>query len=246
MPINAKNKKVLGETRQIIRDLKSHANREKAAFLPRFFKTGKGEYGEGDRFHGITVPDQRKVVRKHAAAATKQTIIALLESHFHEERLTGVLILCQKFIQDKKSGTEKQWVDLYLSQAHRVNNWDLVDSSAHIILGQWLEDKERKILYTLAKDKLLWKNRIAVVATLHFIRKNDLKDILQLSEIMLTHNHDLMHKATGWMLREAWKRNAAAVESFLDQFADQMPRTMLRYAIEKMEEKKRKAYLATA
>jgi 3-methyladenine DNA glycosylase AlkD len=128
--------------------------------------------------------------------------------------------------------------------ADRVNNWDLVDASAHIIVGQYLEDKDRSILYKLAKENSLWKNRIAVVATWHFIRKNsDLKDILQLSEIMLTHKHDLMHKATGWMLREGWKKDAKQIEKFLDKFATQMPRTMLRYAIEKMEETKRKGYL---
>lgn len=233
----------MGALKEIIRDLKSCANKEKAAFLPRFFKTGKGEYGEGDKFLGITVPDQRKVVKKHHATTSKETIINLLYSSYHEERLTGVLILCEKFLADKKNANEKQWVDLYLENAHRINNWDLVDSSAHIILGQWLENKDRKLLYRLAKDELLWKNRIAVVSTLHFIRNNDLKDILQLSELMLTHTHDLMHKATGWMLREAWKRNAAAVESFLDQHAHCMPRTMLRYTIEKMSEPKRRSYL---
>lgn len=233
----------MGSVKEIMHDLRSCANKEKAAFLPRFFKTAKGEYGEGDKFLGITVPDQRKVVKKHHVTTSKESIIELLHSVYHEERLTGILILCQKFLHDKKSAKEKQWVDLYLNCAHRINNWDLVDSSAHIILGQWLENKDRKILYRLAKDELLWKNRIAVVSTLHFIRKHDFKDILQLSEIMLKHPHDLMHKATGWMLREAWKRDAATVETFLDQHAHQMPRTMLRYAIEKMKEPKRKSYL---
>ena len=234
----------MGSFTAIVKDLKSFATAEKAAFLPRFFKTGKGQYGEGDKFHGITVPDQRTVVKKHHSTTSKETIIALLDSAYHEERLTGILILCQKFIESKKTGEEKEWVDLYLSKADRVNNWDLVDASAHIILGQWLENKDRKILYTLAVDPLLWRNRIAVVATWHFIRKNnDLKDILELSKIMLSHKHDLMHKATGWMLREGWKKDPLAVEAFLDEFATCMPRTMLRYAIEKMEEKKRKGYL---
>ena len=234
----------MSDAKIICKELRSFATKEKAAFLPRFFKTGKGEYGEGDRFHGIVVPDQRKVANKYAPSTSKETIVELLHSPFHEERLTGVFILCNKFNEARKSGKEKEWYDLYLKMAERINNWDLVDASAHIIVGQYLEDKDRTILYKLAKENSLWKNRIDVVATWHFIRKNsDLKDILQLSEIMLSHKHDLMHKATGWMLREGWKKDAMQIEKFLDKFATQMPRTMLRYAIEKMEETKRKGYL---
>jgi 3-methyladenine DNA glycosylase AlkD len=234
----------MSNAKTISKELRSFATKEKAEFLPRFFKTGKGEYGEGDKFLGVVVPDQRKVASKHASTINKETIIELLNSPIHEERLTALLIMCNKFNDAKKIGKEKEWYDLYLKMADRVNNWDLVDASAHIIVGQYLEDKDRSILYKLAKENSLWKNRIAVVATWHFIRKNsDLKDILQLSEIMLTHKHDLMHKATGWMLREGWKKDAKQIEKFLDKFATQMPRTMLRYAIEKMEETKRKGYL---
>jgi 3-methyladenine DNA glycosylase AlkD len=234
----------MSDAKTIGNALLAFATKEKAEFLPRFFKTGKGEYGEGDRFHGVVVPDQRKVANKFSSTTSKEVIIELLHSPFHEERLTGVFILCNKFKEAKKTGKEKEWYDLYLKMAERINNWDLVDASAHIIVGQYLEDKDRSILYKLAKENSLWKNRIAVVATWHFIRKNsDLKDILQLSEIMLTHKHDLMHKATGWMLREGWKKDAKQIEKFLDKFATQMPRTMLRYAIEKMEETKRKGYL---
>ena len=233
----------MGTFKEITKDLKTKATKEKAAILSRFFKTGKGEYGEGDKFYGIIVPEQRKIAKAHCSTTAKETIIALLDSAYHEERLTGLYILNQKFTEALKEGQPKQWVDLYLKKADRVNNWDLVDSTAHIILGRWLEDKERDILYTLAKDKLLWKNRIAVVATLHFIRKNDLKDILRISEMMLDHKHDLIHKATGWMLREAWKKDATIVEKFLNKHAQQMPRTMLRYAIEKIPEIRRKAYL---
>jgi 3-methyladenine DNA glycosylase AlkD len=234
----------MSDAKTISKALLAFATKEKAEFLPRFFKTGKGEYGEGDRFHGVVVPDQRKVANKFSSTTSKEVIIELLHSPFHEERLTGVFILCNKFKEAKKTGKEKEWYDLYLKMAERINNWDLVDASAHIIVGQYLEDKDRSILYKLAKENSLWKNRIAVVATWHFIRKNsDLKDILQLSEIMLTHKHDLMHKATGWMLREGWKKDAKQIEKFLDKFATQMPRTMLRYAIEKMEETKRKGYL---
>jgi len=234
----------MGDKKAIVKDLLQYASKEKAAFLPTFFKTGKGQYGEGDRFHGIVVPDQRKVAKEHYSTTSKETIIELLHSPFHEERLTGVIIICNKFNEAKKTGKEKEWYDLYIKMAERTNNWDLVDVSAHVVVGQYLEDKDRSILYKLAKDKSLWKNRIAVVATWHFIRKNhDLKDILQLSEVMLTHEHDLMHKATGWMLREGWKKDAQQIEKFLDRFATQMPRTMLRYAIEKMDEPKRKGYL---
>ena len=234
----------MSDAKIISKELRSFATKEKAEFLPRFFKTGKGEYGEGDRFHGVVVPDQRKVANKFSSTISKEVIIELLHSPFHEERLTGVFILCNKFNEAKKKGKEKEWYDLYLKMAERINNWDLVDASAHIIVGQYVEDKDRSVLYKLAKENSLWKNRIAVVATWHFIRKNsDLKDILQLSEIMLTHKHDLMHKATGWMLREGWKKDAKQIEKFLDKFATQMPRTMLRYAIEKMEETKRKGYL---
>lgn len=234
----------MSDAKTISKALLAFASKEKAEFLPRFFKTGKGEYGEGDRFHGVVVPDQRKVANKFSSTTSKEVIIELLHSPFHEERLTGVFIICNKFNEAKKIGKEKEWYDLYLKMAERINNWDLVDASAHIIVGQYLEDKDRSILYKLAKENSLWKNRIAVVATWHFIRKNsDLKDILQLSEIMLTHKHDLMHKATGWMLREGWKKDAKQIEKFLDKLATQMPRTMLRYAIEKMEETKRKGYL---
>ncbi len=234
----------MGTFNEIRKELRSKATKEKADILSRFFKTGKGEYGEGDKFYGLIVPEQRKIAKAHCSSTNKETIIALLDSAYHEERLTGLYILSQKFTEAQKDGNPKEWVNLYLKKADRVNNWDLVDSTAHIILGAWLEDKDRTMLYTLAKDKLLWKNRIAVVATLHFIRKNDLKDILKISELMIDHKHDLIHKATGWMLREAWKKNPKAIEQFLNTNAHRMPRTMLRYAIEKIPETKRKKYLS--
>jgi 3-methyladenine DNA glycosylase AlkD len=141
----------MSDAKTICKELRSFATKEKAAFLPRFFKTGKGEYGEGDRFHGVVVPDQRKVANKFSSTTSKEVIIELLHSPFHEERLTALLILCNKFNQAKKTGKEKEWYDLYLTMADRVNNWDLVDASAHIIVGQYLEDKDRSILYKLAK-----------------------------------------------------------------------------------------------
>jgi 3-methyladenine DNA glycosylase AlkD len=233
----------MSEAIQIIDELKSFSNKNKARILASFFKTGKGEYGEGDHFLGITVPIQRSIAKKYAKIASKKTIIDLLNSPLHECRLTGVFMLCQQFNDQKKNGNEKEYVNLYLKNINRINNWDLVDSSAHIIIGQWLEDKDRNILYKFANSKSLWKNRIAIIATLHFIKKNDIVDILKLSKIMLTHQHDLIHKATGWMLREAWKRKPTEIEKFISLYATSMPRTMLRYAIEKMDIKKRSVFL---
>jgi len=228
---------------KIAYELKSLANAEKAAIHQRFFKTAPGEYGAGDRFHGVPVPQQRSIAKKHLSAATEQTIQQLLQSDFHEERLTALLLLVYKFKKDHKNGLGEKWVKLYLKNTLRVNNWDLVDSSAHHILGAWLENKDRKLLYQLADSSSLWENRIAVIATAHFIRKNDLTDILSLSEKLIDHPHDLMHKAVGWMLREAWVKDAKKIEDFLRNNASKMPRTMLRYAIEKFPERKRQAFL---
>ncbi|NDD59644.1 MAG: DNA alkylation repair protein [Chlamydiae bacterium] len=228
---------------QIRKELIHAASTERALTMQRFFKTGKGEYGEGDKFHGVSVPQQRIIAKHYFKDTDAETIIALLHSDFHEERLTAIFILISKFKEDLKKAQEKVWVDLYLQHTHRINSWDLVDSSAHLILGKWLEDKDRSLLLKLAKSKLLWDNRIAIVATLHFIRNKDYKDIFELAPIMFNHPHDLMHKATGWMLREVWKQNKNIVEEFLDKHASLMPRTMLRYTIEKMEEGKRKRYL---
>lgn len=229
--------------KEILAELRRQASPERAQLMQRYFKTGKGEYGEGDRFLGIPVPALRKLAKQHWKEAGTDTILPLLDSGYHEARLTGLFILCHKFLEDLKQGGGKQWVDLYLSKTASINNWDLVDSSAPVILGRWLEDRDRAILYRLATSPSLWENRIAVVSTLHFIRKNDLTDILSISERMLSHPHDLMHKATGWMLREAWKRDPDRVENFLKKFCNRMPRTMLRYAIEKMPEAKRKGFL---
>jgi 3-methyladenine DNA glycosylase AlkD len=221
-----------------------HSLPEKATFFPRFFKTGKGEFGEGDVFLGVTVPNQRLIAKQFYASTDEHLIIQLLDSKYHEERLIGLFLLNHKFLTARKQHAEKQWVDLYLKKIERVNNWDLVDSSAHIILGQWLEDKDRSLLYELAAEKNLWKNRIAILSTMHFIKKGDIVDILQLSALLLTHQHDLMHKAIGWMLREAWKKEPAIIENFIRKHIQNMPRTMLRNSIEKMEEGKRKEFLS--
>jgi 3-methyladenine DNA glycosylase AlkD len=229
---------------KITASLNELADPDRAVQMARFFKTGPGEYGAGDVFLGISVPQQRALANKYKREIDEVTVGRLLDSGYHEMRLTGVFLLNLGFQRDERKGDGKSWVDLYLSKTDRINNWDLVDSSAHIVLGRWLEQRDRSILYQLAEADLLWDNRIAMVATLHFIRQNDVSDCLRLAEKFLGHPHDLMHKATGWMLREAWKRKPETVEGFLNQNADIMPRTMLRYAIEKMTEAERKAYMA--
>lgn len=227
----------------ITKSLQAVADAQKAKSMQRFFKTGKGEYGEGDIFIGVSVPLQRAIAKQFQNDCTKNDVIALLDSNIHEERLTGVFILVDKFRKSIKSNQEQEWVDLYIEKADKMNNWDLVDSSAHHILGNWLEKRDRKILYEFSKSTSLWKNRIALISTLHFIRKNDFKDALQLCELALPHPHDLIHKASGWMLKEMYERDPNPTCKFIDTFKEKMPRTMLRYAIEKMPELKRKAYL---
>ncbi len=229
---------------EITKSLMAVADAQKAKQMQRFFKTGKGEYGEGDVFIGVSVPQQRAIAKQYQNDCSKTDIIELLDSPIHEERLIGVFILVDKFKKGIKSNKEQEWVDLYIEKADKMNNWDLVDSSAHHILGKWLEKRDRKILYEFSKSTSLWKNRIALVSTLHFIRKNDFEDALQLCEIALPHKHDLIHKASGWMLKEMYERDPNPTCKFIDTFKKKMPRTMLRYAIEKMPEPQRKAYLS--
>lgn len=229
--------------KQVRMALRKAASPDKVAILSRFFKTGKGEYGEGDRFIGVTVPEQRRIAGEFSKSSDRKTVVGLLDSPIHEERLTALFLLTHLFERGLREGGAEEWVGLYLSKTDRVNNWDLVDSSAYRILGRWLEDRDRDVLYRLAASDSLWENRIAVVATLHFIRRGDVRDTLRLSESMLSHPHDLMHKATGWMLREAWKRDPAGVSDFLRKHASAMPRTMLRYAIERMEEAERRGFM---
>lgn len=227
----------------IHQSLKEVAIPEKAAFFPRFFKTGKGEYGEGDFFLGVVIPDQRIISKHYFKEADKKTISKLINSKWHEERLTGLFILMLKYKADKKTGNHQQWVDLYLANLKGVNNWDLVDSSAASILGDWLENKDKKILYDFARSNDLWKNRISLIACLHFIKKGDLTDLLKIAKILLPHKHDLIHKAIGWMLREGWKKDPDLIEEFLHKNYAQVPRTALRYAIEKMSPEKRQSWL---
>ena len=224
--------------------LREKINPEKAAFYPKFFKTGAGEYGEGDKFLGVVVPDQRKIARQFKDLPRAQ-IEKLLIDAYHECRLTGIYILVGQFEKAKNEKDRKPIVDFYLANLDRVNNWDIVDASAHKILGAWLFDKtDRKVLNKLAKSKDLWRQRVAMIATYWFIKRDDFDDALALAEFYLDHEHDLMHKAVGWMLREIGKQDQNVLLAFLDQYAPNMPRTMLRYAIEKLPEKMRKAYLA--
>jgi 3-methyladenine DNA glycosylase AlkD len=225
------------------KELRKHASAERARVSVRYFKTGKGEYGEGDRFLGVAVPFQRALAAKYANQVTDADISVLLSSPYHEIRLTALFMLNARFLKSADQAEAKKWVDFYLSHIHCINNWDLVDSSAPIVLGTWLQNRDRRILYQFARSKNLWKNRIAMLTTLAFIRKNELDDLLKLAEIFISHPHDLLHKAAGWMLREGWKRDPKTVEAFLTKFASQMPRTMLRYSIEKMSPAQKRYFM---
>ena len=222
-------------------DLEKLADPNQAKILSRFFKTGKGEYGAGDIFLGIKVPNQRKVAAKYKDS-TLEDIQALLNSKTHEHRLTSLFILVTKYKKADNSG-KKEIIEFYLKNTKNINNWDLVDSSAPYILGNYLLDKDKSILYTLAKSANIWERRIAMLSTYAFIRNNDFKDTLKIAEILLDDKHDLIHKAVGWMLREVGNRNLEKEESFLKKYHKNMPRTMLRYAIEKFDNEKRNVYL---
>lgn len=218
-------------------ELQAFSTEEKREVLPRFFKTVKGEYGEGDHFLGVAVPDTRTVAKQHKDISLDE-IRNLMQSEWHEVRLCALLIMVEK--SKKKDETlHKQLFDLYLSQTSRINNWDLVDLSCRFIVGEFLLDKSRDILYQLAQSPLLWDNRIAIVSTYAFIRKGQLDDTYVLSDLMMKHPHDLMHKAIGWMLREAGKRDPERLYDYVMNHRAEMPRTMLRYAIEKFGPKER-------
>lgn len=222
----------------ICRELRSYSTAEKREVLPRFFKTGKGEYGEGDRFMGVVVPDTRKVAKNHNDVSW-EVLEALLESEWHECRLCALVILVNRF---KKQPDET--LSFYLDHTKGVNNWDLVDLSAPYILGAYLVDKsDREILYVLSASKNMWEQRIAIVSTLMLIRNGQFADTMKLAEGFLNIKHDLMQKATGWMLREVGKRDVGLLTEFLERYKAVMPRTMLRYAIEKFSPELRRFFL---
>jgi len=222
-------------------DLDQKSNKEQAKLLQRFFKTGPGEYGEGDIFIGIKVPVLRSIAKKNHDVAYKE-IKQLLKSKIHEKRLVSLMILIFKY-QNADENEKLKIFKIYLDNTDKINNWDLVDLTAPKIIGDYLLDKDKSLLINLAKSKSLWERRIAVLSTFQFIKFNQFDFSLQISEILLNDTHDLIHKAVGWMLREIGKRNLAVEEKFLQAHCSKMPRTMLRYAIEKFPEQKRKAYL---
>ncbi len=238
-------------TDSLIKDLDKLKNSKKAKILSGFFKTGKGEYGEGDIFLGVTVPDQRKIAEKYKDLKLGE-VQKLLKSKIHEFRLVASMILVEKYEKinhgDDGKGVmaeieKSKLVDFYLKNTKYINNWDLVDCSAYFILGDYLFDKEKDVLYNLAKSENLWERRIAIISTLGFIRRNNFTETLKICEILLNDEHDLIHKACGWMLREVGKRDLGVEVRFLKKFYKKMPRTMLRYAIEKFSEAERQKYL---
>ncbi|HRH93936.1 MAG TPA: DNA alkylation repair protein [Candidatus Peribacteria bacterium] len=225
------------------RELAGLADKRKAVIFSRFFKAGKGDYGEGDKFYGISVPQVRAVVARHLGLPHAE-VAKLLADPMHECRLTAVIILVEQYERAASPAEETAIAQFYLSHLDGVNNWDLVDASAYCLLGEYLAERPRGVLYELAASGHLWRERVAVVSTLAFIRRGDFADIFKLSEQFLSHRHDLIHKACGWMLREAGKRDAAALKAFLRDHGDNMPRTMLRYAIERFTPEERAGFLA--
>lgn len=229
------------KAKEIRQELEQYIDPVKREYLPHFFKTGKGQYGEGDKFLGIVVPNTRIVAKRHKDAPF-EVMAELLQSEWHECRLCALLMLVERFKKCDESG-KKEIFDFYLTQTTRINNWDLVDLSAPGIVGEYLKDKPRDVLYRLADSALLWDQRIAVVSTYTLIKNNDFIDILALSERLLYHKHDLMQKAVGWMLREMGKRDKDLLVQFLEKYCKTMPRTTLRYAIEKFPEDERKEFM---
>jgi 3-methyladenine DNA glycosylase AlkD len=225
----------------IRREFKKLADPAKAQVMQRFFKTGPGQYGEGDVFIGVTVPDSREIAKKFDDLALEE-IKELLDSSVHEERMVALFILVRKYGRALAYEKEKIF-KFYLSNSSRINNWDLVDLSGPAILGAHLVDGTRKHLYRLAKSDNVWERRMAIVATLYFIRENDFTDTFKIAEMLMHDSHDLIHKAAGWMLREVGKKDPAAEEAFVARHCHSMPRTMLRYAIEKFPASKKRRYM---
>ena len=232
---------------KIIKELKSYKNPQKAKILAGFFKTKKGEYGEGDIFWGITVPVQRKIAKSYSDLSLKE-IKKLISSKVHEHRLTALLILINKF--QKEIGKKKQVFEIkekifnfYFKHIKFINNWDLVDLSAPKIVGEYLRTKDKSILLRLSKSSSVWERRIAVLSTFALIKSDKFRSCLKISAELLNDKHDLIHKAVGWMLREIGKRDQKKEEAFLEKYKKKMPRTMLRYAIERFNNKKKKYYL---
>lgn len=226
----------------LLNAMTAKADATQVAGLSRFFKTGPGQYGEGDKFLGIKVPVTREVVKACWKETTWEDLEECVTSEYHEVRLAALLTLVELFKHNKKQ--QKEYIDFYLNHTAYINNWDLVDLSCYPLLGVWLLDKDRSILYDLARNgKTIWEQRIGMVSTMTFIRNGQLEDTFAIADILLHHPHDLIHKAVGWLLREAGKRDKDALVNYLKPRCKEMPRTMLRYAIEKFPEAERKQFL---
>ena len=229
----------------LLSEMLKHEDPSQVEGLSRFFKTGPGEYGEGDLFLGIKVPVTRSVVKDCWKGTSFEDLEECLSSGYHEVRLAGLLTLVEIFSHSRKDPlVQERCIGFYLAHTERINNWDLVDLSCYQLLGSWLMDKDRSLLYDLARNgKSIWEQRIGIVSTMAFIRKGQMDDTFAIADILLDHPHDLIHKATGWLLREAGKRDGSALREYLATRYMNMPRTMLRYAIEKFPEQERQQYL---
>jgi 3-methyladenine DNA glycosylase AlkD len=217
---------------------------EKAEFFPRFFKTGKGEYGEGDLFLGVRVPDQRSVAKEYYSKISLKDLSKLLSSKYHEHRLTALLILISKFEKTKDPQIREEIINFYFDHLKNINNWDLVDTSCYKILGRYaFENQKEDLLRKLSDSEEMWHKRIAVVGTMHYIKKSSFELTKEFVTNNLKHTHDLMHKANGWLLREMGNKNEKELISYLNTYYKEMPRTCLRYAIEKLDEEVRQDYL---
>ena len=241
---------------KLLQEITARADASQVEGLSRFFKTGPGQYGEGDKFLGIKVPVTREVVKACWRETSLQDLEECIASEYHEVRLAALLALVEIFAHAKRfpgvlrqaqeppGMTQQACVDFYLAHTDRINNWDLVDLSCYPLLGEWLLDKDRSLLYDLARNgRSIWEQRIGIVSTMTFIRHGQLDDTFRIADILLAHPHDLIHKAVGWLLREAGKRDRERLCAFLDARCSRMPRTMLRYAIEKLPEGMRLHYL---
>lgn len=225
------------------KEIRKYAKKDRALMSARFFKTGKGDYGEGDRFLGLTMGEQRKISKMFQDLGFSD-VSKLLESSWHEERMIGLLILILHYESNESRSDKREIFDFYLSHRSSVNNWDLVDVTTPNIVGDFLSDeKDRNILYTFAVSKNFWERRMAMLATFSFIRNCDFFDTLAIAEILLSDSHDLIHKAVGWMLREVGKRDVKTLVGFLEKHSSNMPRTMLRYAVEKFSPEERTRFL---
>lgn len=227
---------------KIKQELRKNSSSKKAKILKSFFKTAPGEYGYGDVFLGVCVPHIRKIAKKYKEI-NLNFLPRLLTSRIHEERLLALIILVLKFNEGKASDRKKIY-KLYLKNTKYINNWDLVDLTAPNIVGKFLTDTDKKILYKLSRSNSLWERRISIVATLDFIRNNRFADTFKIAKLLLTDKEDLIHKACGWMLREVAKRDKTAIDNFLSKHHRNMPRVMLRYSIERFPERERKSYLS--